>query len=99
MSKLEKHLSRYKAKTEVAPPKSLEAEVWKKIRAQQSIFTFPALIRPSFQATAVSIGLSIGIMATGLSFATAPAEEAMTGLAVFSPDAPHLPSSWLGTTK
>gem|GEM_PF-5020142 len=99
MSKLDKHLSRYKAKTEINPPRSLEEDVWRKIRTQQSIFSFPALVRPAFQATAVSIGLIIGVLGTGLSYAMAPSDEPMTGMAVFAPDAPHLPSTWLGTTK
>ncbi|PHQ60926.1 MAG: hypothetical protein COC03_00845 [Robiginitomaculum sp.] len=99
MSKLDNHLSRYKAKTEIDPPRSLEAGIWRNIQAQQSIFSFSALIRPAYQATAVSIGLLIGVLGTGLSSAMVPPDQPMTGLAVFAPDAPHLPSSWLGTTK
>lgn len=96
MSKLDRSLSRYKAKTEMDPSTSLELDVWNRLGAQQSIFSFPILRRPAFRAAAMSLGFVIGVSGAGLSHVMAPVEQPMADLAVFAPDAPYLLSSWLG---
>lgn len=99
MSRLDNLLNRYKERTDYEPSGSVEAKVLARIQARQSQFSLTLFSQPSFRALAVSIGLAIGVVVPGLTSVAKPLEDPATGLAVFSTNAPHLPTSWIGQTK
>ena len=100
MSRLDALLRKYKEQTQCEPPGSIEINVFSRLRngGGQEIPAF--LSSPASRLAAMAASAAIGLaIAVAPSVAASTAEEPVPELAVFAPDAPHLPSSWLGRIK
>lgn len=96
MTKLDRILRRYKERTENDPSQPVEMKVLERINAKRDFSPFALMVRPEFRRLAVATGLVVGIVVPHLTVAASSTESQLEGLAVFSTDAPFLPTSWLG---
>ncbi len=97
MSKFDALLRRYKERTTCDPSESIELMVLARISAREAMSPGAVLSARAFRPGAMAAGLLMGLVTAGLMpVATSSAATATTDLAIFAPDAPHLPSTWLG---
>lgn len=99
MSRFEALLRKYGEQTECDPPGSIEAKVLSRVHPGARVTIQTCLARPAVRAAAMAASLAMGFLTVAAPPVAATAGEPLPELAVFAPDAPHLPSTWLGRIK
>lgn len=99
MSRFEALLRKYRNETACAPPNSIEAKVLERVRAKRDRAIFSYLAKPSRRPAAMAAGMAIGLLTVAAPPFAASAKAPLPELAVFAPDAPYLPSTWLDHAK
>lgn len=92
-------LRKYREQTECDPPGYIEARVLARLRGGPLRGAQVYLGAPANRLAAMAAGLAIGLLTVAAPPLGANAATPVPELTVFAPDAPHLPSTWLGRIK
>lgn len=95
MPRFDAVLKKYREHTECNPSAQLESTVFARIENRGSDGFHALITRPEFRSAAMVAGLLIGMAAVAAPPSNVSATPSLPELAVFAPDAPHLPSTWL----
>lgn len=95
MPRFESILQKYRDRTERMPSDLVESQVLSRIERGGGGAVHALIATRAFPPVAMAVGLAIGIALSAAAPVSASVSHPMPELAVFSPDAPHLPSTWL----
>lgn len=99
MAKLDALLRKYRERTACDPIEPVELKVLARLRGREAASVGAIAARPAFRPAAIAGGFFMGLVAVGFAPLATTATASVPELAVFAPDAPNLPSTWLGQTK
>lgn len=95
MSRFEAILQKYRERTARRPSDLIETRVLSRLDRRGGGAANALTVTRYFPPLAIAAGLAIGVMLSAATPIGFPASPTIPELAVFSPDAPHLPSTWL----